>query len=282
MAYSKTDDLNKIEKISERSRQSQTHTMSYIFEWKDLRNEDIFNSKNLKTICEIEKFFIKNKNYDSFCYLKDKKCVKVFTLLTNLFYPLNHTWECNLLDNNNVKIKKNLIYNNIKNNDNSMYGFFVDKNFNKNTFTSKTRSNINLGVPLKGFNSSKDRPAQQREKYINFFKDIEEDYFKLFNVKNTLFRSGYLDNMIKDDLKIRYYSWNLNTIEFQRVVNGDMLWTLCSILFVSFWIFIHTSSFFVTIFSMLQIILSMTFSFYFIDYYLELHILLSCMVVLYF
>ena len=83
--------------------------------------------------------------------------------------------------------------------------------------------------------------------------------------------------MIKDDLKIRYYSWNLNTIEFQRVVNGDMLWTLCSILFVSFWIFIHTSSFFVTIFSMLQIILSMTFSFLFyrllfgITYFTQLH-----------
>ena len=61
LAYSKTDDLNKIEKISERSRQSQTHTMSYIFEWKDLRNEDIFNSKNLKTICEIEKFLLKIK-----------------------------------------------------------------------------------------------------------------------------------------------------------------------------------------------------------------------------
>ena len=97
-------------------------------------------------------------------------------------------------------------------------------------------------------------------------------------MKNTLFRSGYLDNMIKDDLRVRYYSWNLNTIEFQRVVNGDMLWTLCSILFVSFWIFIHTGSLFVTIFSMLQIILSMSFSFliyrlvFGITYFTQLHV----------
>ena len=276
LAYGKTDSLTKEQKISERSRQSQTHSLSYIYKWKDDRNEDIFTPKNIKTICEVEKIIIKNKDYNNFCYLQKNKCEKISTSVTNLFYPFNHNWECDLLEENIVNTKKKLIYDSIEKDDSSFYGFFIGKKM-VNSKNKITRTIINLGEPLKGFNSSVDRPAEQREKYLNFFSELEEDYIKMFNVKTTFFRSGYLDKLFKDDLEVKYYSWNLNSLEFNRVVNGDMTWTLCSILFVSVWIGVHTGSLFTTIFSMLQIILSMTFSFLFyrlvfgISYFTQLH-----------
>ena len=41
IANSKTDELNKIEVISERSRMSQTRTVSFIYKWKDDRRRYI-------------------------------------------------------------------------------------------------------------------------------------------------------------------------------------------------------------------------------------------------
>ena len=167
------------------------------------------------------------------------------------------------------------MYETIKNNENSMLGFFVEKDFNNKT--KYTRSIVNFGEPLKGFNSSIDRAEEQRDLYKKFYTDIEEKYWKMFKVNNTIFRSGYMDPLILDDLHVKYYSWNLNALEFTRVINGDITWTLCSILFVSIWIRVHTGSFFTTAFSMLQIILSMPFAFIFyrlvfgITYFTQLH-----------
>ena len=158
-----------------------------------------------------------------------------------------------------------------------MYGFFVDKNFDKNQITIYTRSFVTLGEPLAGFSSNTDRPEQQREEYKKFYSNLEQKYFDLFNIESTFFRSGYLDPIIYDDLEVEYYSWNFNSLEFIRVVNGDMTWTLCSILFVSFWIRMHTGSCIISLFSMLQIIFSMPFAYLFyrcvfgITYFTQLH-----------
>ena len=277
IANSKTDELNKLEVISERSRMSQTRTVSFIYKWKDNREEDIFNSKNLKTICNVEKEIFKNKLYKEYCYLKDDNCSKIETSITNVFYPDDHDWQCNALNQSEIDAKKNFIYNNIKNNELSPFGFFVDKNFDKNNKAIFTRSFINLGEPLKGFSSNTDRPEEQRIEYNKFYSNIEDRYFDKFNIDSTFFRSGYLDPVIYDDLKIQFYAWNFNALEFNRVVNGDMVWTLCSILFVSFWIRMHTGSCVISAFSMLQIVFSMPFAFFIyrcifgITYFTQLH-----------
>lgn len=277
IANSKTDDLKKIEIISERSRMSQTRTISFIYKWKDDRDEDIFNSKNLKSICNIEKEIFKNNLYEDYCYLKNNNCSRIETSITNVFYPVDHSWKCNELDSNYINNKKKFIYDQIEQNSNSPFGFFVDKNFEKNQKAIFTRSFINLGEPLKGYTSNTDRPEEQRVEYNKFYSDVEEKYFDKFNIKSTFFRSGYLDPVIYDDLKIQYYAWNFNALEFNRVVNGDMTWTLCSILFVSFWIRMHTGSCVISAFSMLQIVFSMPFAFFIyrcilgITYFTQLH-----------
>ena len=92
-----------------------------------------------------------------------------------------------------------------------------------------------------------------------------------------MFRSAYLNTFSKNNLQVKYYSWNLNNIEFNRVVNGDMIMTLCAIVFVFIWIWVHTGSFFLSNMSMLQIILSMPLAFliyrfiFGINYFTQLH-----------
>ena len=68
--------------------------------------EDIFNSKNLKTICNIEKEIFKNDLYKNYCYLKNNNCSKIETSITNVFYPDNHDWKCNELNQNDIDVKK--------------------------------------------------------------------------------------------------------------------------------------------------------------------------------
>ena len=277
IANSETDELDKIQEIAERSRMSQTRTISFIYKWKDDRQEDIFNSKNLQTICNVEREVFKNELYKDYCYIKDKNCSKIDTSITNIFYPDKHNWDCKKLEDNYIENKKSFIYNNIKSNELSPFGFFVDKNFLKNNEAYFTRSFINLGEPLKGFSSNTDRPEEQRVEYNKFYSNLENKYFDKFKIESTFFRSGYLDPIIFDDLKIQYYAWNFNALEFNRVVNGDMLWTLCSILFVSLWIRMHTGSCIISLFSMLQIVLSMPFAFFIyrcifgITYFTQLH-----------
>ena len=85
------------------------------------------------------------------------------------------------------------------------------------------------------------------------------------------------DNLVKDDLQIKYYSWDLSQIEFNRLVNGDMIMTLCAIVFVFIWILVHVGSVFIASFSMLQIIFSMPAAFlvyrfvFGINYFTQLH-----------
>lgn len=278
LAYSKTDDLTVIEKIEERSRQSQTHNLGFIYQWKDNSDIDIFNPKNLQTICNVEKILFDDPEYDKFCYSQNSvNCSDIFTSVTNLFYPNNHNWDCPLLSNNVVNNQRNLIYQIENNNDNSPYGFFLSKDFEKNGYTERTRTNINLGEPLNGYISAIDKPAEQREKYLEFFKKIENKLWKYFNLQSSFFRSPYLDNLVKDDLQVKFYSWDLSQIEFNRVVNGDMIMTLCAIVFVFIWIFVHVGSAFIASFSMLQIIFSMPTAFlvyryvFGINYFTQLH-----------
>jgi len=278
LAYRDTDSLETTEIIGERTRQSQVHNLGFIYNWDDNRNEDIYTSDNLKTICEIEKILFKNSEYNEFCYSQNgRNCTEIFTSVTNLFYPDDHNWECSLLDTSIVENKRDFIYNVEKNSDNSFYGFFLGKNFLQDNYTPVTRSNVNLGEPLKGYSSAIDKPREQRDKYIAFFRMVEADLLDYFGQKSTVFRSAYLNKFTKGNLQIKYYSWDLSSIEFNRVVNGDMIMTLCAIVFVFIWICVHTGSFFLSSMSMLQIVFSMPLAFliyrfvFGINYFTQLH-----------
>ena len=278
LAYQETDSLAVEETIGERTRQSQVHTLGFIYNWVDNTQSDIFTNENLQTICQVERILFKNPKYDEFCYSQDSvNCTKIFTSVTNLFYPNDHDWQCHLLTNDEVNQKRTMIYQTEQNNPDGMFGFFLGKDFDQLKYTKITRSNINLGEPLNGYASALDKPSEQRQKYIDFFRQVEQDLLKYFNQEFTMFRSAYLNTFSKNNLQVKYYSWNLNNIEFNRVVNGDMIMTLCAIVFVFIWIRVHTGSFFLSSMSMLQIILSMPMAFliyrfvFGINYFTQLH-----------
>ena len=111
LAYSETDDLTVVEKIGERSRQSQTHNLGFIYQWKEQSDSDIFNPKNLQTICNIEKMLFDDPEYEEFCYSQNSvNCSDIFTSVTSLFYPENHNWDCQQLSNDVVNNRRNFIY----------------------------------------------------------------------------------------------------------------------------------------------------------------------------
>ena len=89
LAYQETDSLAVEETIGERTRQSQVHTLGFIYNWADNTESDIFTNDNLQTICQVERILFKNPKYDEFCYSQDSEnCTKIFTSVTNLFIPM--------------------------------------------------------------------------------------------------------------------------------------------------------------------------------------------------
>ena len=121
------EDLKTNENIGERSRLSQTNTVSFIYQWKDRRPGDIFTPKNLRSICMIESKVFNSSLYKDYCYLKNNNCSDIFTSVSNVFYPEDHNWQCDLLSTQVVNSKKDLMYNDIKDNQLSSFGFFVEK-----------------------------------------------------------------------------------------------------------------------------------------------------------
>ena len=109
LAHSKTDELRNVEDISERSIMSQVNSISFIYTWAKDNSNDIFNSKNLQTICKVEKVIFDNKMYKDYCYLQNNNCATIGTSLTNVFYPVNHNWECEKLIKKNLCMKQSKI-----------------------------------------------------------------------------------------------------------------------------------------------------------------------------
>ena len=100
-----------------------------------------------------------------------------------------------------------------------------------------------------------------------------------------MFRSALYQKLEKDGVRVRFWGIGLQHIEFQRAVNQDMRYVLFSLMFVCLWIVIHSRSPFFGIMGCVQIMLSMSFAFFWfrvvgqIYYFTQLHmcvIFLAC------
>jgi hypothetical protein len=60
-----------------------------------------------------------------------------------------------------------------------------------------------------------------------------------------------------DSLRIRFWNRILEEIEIQRLLNNDMIFSACSVIFVFVWIFVHTGSFFLAMMTMMHVLLSL-------------------------
>ena len=148
-----------------------------------------------------------------------------------------------------------------------MYGYFIEKETltrtPKATFTS--RSLLQLGSPPAGFIDANDKVAEQRDHFFAFFKVIQTYLFERFNAVSTPFKSPYRQlNTDDGDLNVKWMSVLLFNKDAGETANYDFSMVVFSVLFVYVWISVHTGSFFLGTVGILQIMLSIPVSFFFL------------------
>merc|ERR1711871_1726168 len=162
-----------------------------------------------------------------------------------------------------------------------LLGFHLDVDTLKRspTMTTRTRSLLSLGSPLKGYVDSKDREQEQKDKYKSFFTPLEKTLWKKFGMESRMFFSPYRTKAETDDMDVEWFAWAMMSQEFSRILGEDFLAPIASVVVVITWILVHTGSVFVGSLGMLQILLSIPFSFAFykfvlgIPFFSQMHIL---------
>lgn len=113
----------------------------------------------------------------------------------------------------------------------------------------------------------------QTDKYSKFLGAIdgtvggvEADLFKYFGIDDNAdnffpyYPSPYMADATKKDIEVLWMSDLLYNNETTRVLNGDLLFAIFSIVFVLFWIRVHTKSSFIAAMGMYMIFMSLPFS----------------------
>ncbi len=196
--------------------------------------------------------------YEQFCALEADECADIILSFPLLFYGLDHDWSCPLLTATEITSTTTTMIDALETDIGMLqYGFFFDKNVQSNGYATKVRSMIQLGAPLEGYESESDKLTEQYRKYEEFIGDWEPDMWDYFGVKNTDMKSAYQSKMKKDGLRVRYWGFDMQNLEFMRVVQTDMFFSMFSIMFVFIWIFVHTGSAFMASMGMLQIVTSL-------------------------
>jgi hypothetical protein len=234
------------------------------FLYYDLDNGDIFNPPNLQQMCQTEGIVLNHPDYPKYCVLDTQpvpQCVVPMSSPVAIFYGVNHTFDCPLLSTADVESTRLSLYDSLKTPTGRLTnGFFMDNEVEQRDplISLKTRSTIQLGAPLEGYQSANDRREQQALEYAEFFTAIETPLIDKFNLKSKwLLSSPYRNHAQTEGMQVEYFSRGFIELEMARTVILDFVVTILSILFVYCYIYIHTGSFFLASISMCQIVLSM-------------------------
>ena len=116
----------------------------------------------------------------------------------------------------------------------------MDKDMLTRGKTLRTRSMVAMGSPLNGYTDSGDRGKEQNDKIKEFVLLGEPQLFDKFGMvetkgkMNPLLRSPYLsDPETEQKMDVDWFSMPTNQNEFSRMLGGDFLMVIFSILFVS-------------------------------------------------
>lgn len=199
--------------------------------------------------------------------------------------------KCDLLETWKVNAVRDWIYatlklkeinlGDVKMTGEQLLGFYLDVDTLKRnpTKTTRSRSLLSVGSPLKGFNDAKDREAEQKQLYTDYFVPLENELFTKFGMEKRMFFSQYRTKAETETMDVEWFAWAMMSQEFSRILGEDFLAPIASIAVVITWILIHTGSVFVGGLGMLQILLSIPFSFSFykfvlgIPFFSQMHIL---------
>jgi hypothetical protein len=243
-----------------RSQDSEVYGIYFLYS--DIDGGDVFDPENLQQMCQTERVVLQHPLYPKYCKLDaQSECLVPQSSPVAIFYGTNHTFDCPLLSSTELESKRQALYDSLDSPIGRLTnGFFMDKGVEtRNPLAStKTRSTIQLGAPLEGFMSVNDRRPEQSKEYAKFFEALEDPLVTKFNLKAKWFLSSpYRNEAFAEGLQVEYFSRGWQQIEMARLVITDFVVTICSILFVYTYIYIHTGSFFLASISMCQIVLSM-------------------------
>jgi len=214
-------------------------------------SNDIFTPETLQQICEMEATFYRPAEYQDVCVLDDDgQCAIPPLSIVGQFY--GHSWlarlvhngtgDCHLLEPSAVEATWSSMVTaaNATSEGSSKYGMFIEKGGVAAGATSKTRSWLSVGQPLAGFASTRDQTERQEKIYLAYFEAVERDLWDHFGVESTFFQSAYLAPWRRGGVDFRFVTWLVRRLELGRMQMMDSLFMLCTIVFVSLLIRLHT------------------------------------------
>ena len=116
---------------------------------------------------------------------------------------------------------------------------------------------VQLGAPLEGFETESDDITAQARLYEGFIGTWEDVVLPYMGMTHGQTASAFAQAHVKNGINVRYWGFDLQNIEFLRVVQTDMFFSIFSLMFVFIWIWIHLGSGFLASISMLQIVASL-------------------------
>lgn len=266
--------------------------MQITYQSTDLENGNLFSPESIQAICQVESDIWNLEEFEKdFCTRTSNQtmqmpgstnnCSTPNLSLTARFYkwpPYGDATsrECVLLSNDQVQQVKYSLFAQLKE-DGAPTAFFFDSVSPDEV--KRVRSLLSFGGPLEGFDNKNDRNTEQMTKYRDFTAIVEKKLWERFGLENTFFRSAYRNKADFGPIRAEFFSFPLSDLEFSRLVNSDLMWTILAIAFVYGYITFHTGSFFLALVGILQILLSLPISFFFyfyvfqITFYSQLHIL---------
>lgn len=258
-------------------------------------NDHIFTPARLQGISEMEATFYRPAEYHEVCVLDDDgQCAIPPLSIVGQFY--GHSWlaglvrngtgDCHLLETSEVEATWSSMVTaaNATRDGFSKYCMFMENGAIAAGMTSKTRSLLSVGQPLEGFASPRDRAERQDKTYLSYFEAVEQNLWDHFDVESTLLKSAYLAPWRRGGVEFRFMTWLVRRLELFRMQEMDALFMLCTIIFVSLLIRIHTGPSVYACAAMAQILLSIPVTAFLyrivfrIDYFGMLHLCSICLV----
>jgi predicted RND superfamily exporter protein len=211
-------------------------------------------------MCMIESKVANHPLFPDFCHLEADgvTCSDATMSLPLMYYGYAHDWSCPLLAEVDVTATTKVMIDALQTEAGILqYGFFFGKETAVKGYATVARSILQLGAPLEGFETASTDISTQYPLYEGFFGTVESDLWDYFGKVNSDSKSAYTGDMHKGDLQVRYWGFDIQQLEFIRIVETDIFYSLFSIIFVYFWIIMHSGSLFMATIGMLQIVCSL-------------------------
>ena len=264
----------------------------YIYESTD--GSDIYTPMNLYHMCKVETTMLGTEGFEDVCQVSsDGNCTLPMTSIVVYFYEFESVsdWNCTLLSSTHINDKKQPIYDALATPaGQETYGIWLSRDAVDLGYSTLCNSFWSFGTPLAGYESDTDRKEEQFEVYQEFLSSldgsvdgVEAALFDKFNIDDNAdgvfayYPSPYMSEPAVSTLKVSWFSlFNLQN-EFVRLLQSDLFFAIFSVVFVVFWIRMHTGSTVTSLGGIYMIVMSLPFTIliykkvFSIPFYSELH-----------